>query len=124
MPRRCVALGCSTETGEGYSLHEFPMDDAQTCAKWTRAVQQKRRNWPGPTAGSSVLCEKHFTPECFVEGWRYGDTFSIRRKKLLKPGAIPTIFPKSIDDDNSTSLPPPKRPASERRRLKSVSDNR
>ena len=23
MPRRCVAAGCSTSTGEGYSLHEF-----------------------------------------------------------------------------------------------------
>ena len=39
MPRRCIAAGCSTSTGEGYSLHEFPRDDS-TRAKWTRAVKR------------------------------------------------------------------------------------
>ena len=28
MPTRCVAASCSTSTGEGYSLHEFPRDTA------------------------------------------------------------------------------------------------
>ena len=123
MPRHCVAANCDTESGQGYSLHEFPIDDAQTCAKWTRAVQQHRRSWPGPKAGSSVLCEKHFMPECFVEGARYRNTFSIPHKKRLNPGAIPTIFPKSIHGGSSNSPPPPKRLASEQRRLKSVSSS-
>ena len=64
MPRRCVAAGCSTSTGEGYSLHEFPRDDS-TRAKWTQAVKRFRGNWDGPSV-SSVLCSKHFEPECFV----------------------------------------------------------
>ena len=123
MPRRCVAANCNTESGQGYSLHQFPIDDAQTCAKWTRTVQQHRRGWPGPKAGSFVLCEKHFMPECFVEGARYRNTFTIPHKKHLKPGAIPTIFPKSIHGGSSNSPPPPKRLASERRRLKSVSSS-
>jgi len=29
--RRCVAADCNTDSGQGYSLHEFPTDDAQTC---------------------------------------------------------------------------------------------
>ena len=123
MPRRCVAANCDTESGQGYSLHEFPIDDAQTCAKWTRAVQQHQHGWPGPKAVSSALCEKHFTPECFVEGERYRNTFSIPHKKRLNPGTIPTIFPKSIHGGISNSPPPPKRLASEQRQLKSVSSS-
>jgi len=56
-----------TESGQGYSLHEFPIDDAQTCAKQTSCTAALMR-WPGLKAGSSVLCEKHFTPECFMGG--------------------------------------------------------
>jgi len=55
MPRCSVTVSCNTEAGEGYSLHEFPINDAQTCVKWTQGVQQKQHNWPGPTAGSSVV---------------------------------------------------------------------
>ena len=103
MPRCCVALGCSTETGERYSLHEFPINDGQTCAKWMRAVQQKLRNWQEPTASSSMLYE---SLSALWKLWRY------LKYKLLKPGAIPIILPKSIDDDNGTSPSPPNRPAS------------
>ena len=26
MPRHCIAVGCNTVSGEGYSLHAFPLD--------------------------------------------------------------------------------------------------
>ena len=89
MPRRCVAAGCNTSSGEGYSLHAFPRDE-DLRKKWTRAVKQHRRNWEGPTA-NSLLCSKHFEQECFaVEGSRYRDAVGIPAKKRLKPDAIPT----------------------------------
>ena len=124
MPRRCIAAGCSTISGEGYSLHEFPRDDGLR-AKWTRAVKLHRVGWKGPTA-SSVLCSKHFKPDCFItEGVRYRDAVGIpAQKRRLKANAIPSIFPKS--DGGSTSSQPMTsslRPASERRKRKAVSRN-
>lgn len=119
MPRRCIAAGCSTASGEGYSLHEFPRDDGLR-AKWTRAVKLQRVGWKGPTAGS-VLCSKHFEPHSFItEGVRYRDAVGIPAKKRLKPNAIPTIFPKP-DGGNSQQTTPSQRPASERRKRKAVS---
>ncbi|XP_065892097.1 THAP domain-containing protein 10-like [Dysidea avara] len=121
MPRRCVAADCHTECGRRYSLHEFPSDGTLR-AKWTRAIQQQRRNWGGPTP-HSLLCAKHFTPECFeTDGSRYRDAIGIPAKKRLKRGAIPTIFPRSIHGGSSQPSAPPKRPASERRRRKSIAD--
>ena len=31
MPRCCVAAGCNTVSGEGYSLHAFPLDQGLRC---------------------------------------------------------------------------------------------
>ena len=60
MPKRFVAAGCSTASGQGYySLHEFPRNKALR-AKWVQAV---KRYWDGPTA-SSMLCSKHFEQDC------------------------------------------------------------
>ena len=119
MPRRCIAAGCSTASGEGYSLHEFPCDDSLR-AKWTRAVKLQRAGWKGPTAGS-VLCSKHFEPDCFItEGVRYRDAVGIPAKKRLKPNSIPTIFHKP-DGGSSQPTTPSQRPASERRKRKAVS---
>ena len=97
MPQRCVAAGCSTINGEGYSLHKFPRDPTVR-SKWAKAVKLQRVGWKGPTE-TSVLCSKHFLPDCFViEGVRYRDLMGIPSTKRIKPGAIPTIFPKSIHD--------------------------
>ena len=94
MPRCCIAAGCNTAGGEGYSLHGFPRD-ADVRAKWVRAVKRQRSNWDGPTAGS-LLCSKHFEPHCFVtEGVRYCEDVGIPAKKRLKLDAVPTIFPTS-----------------------------
>ena len=82
MPRRCVAAGCNTSSGEGYSLHAFPRDE-DLRKKWTRAVKQHRRNWEGPTA-NSLLCSKHFEQECFaVEGSRYRDVVGFHQRSEL-----------------------------------------
>ena len=46
MPRHCVAAGCNTKSGEGYSLHVFPREQ-DLHAKWVRAVKGLRSNWDG-----------------------------------------------------------------------------
>ena len=120
MPRCCVAAGCNTKNGMGYSLHGFPQDEALR-KKWVRAVKRQRSNWEGPSS-SSQLCSKHFEDYCFVtEGFRYREAMGVPTVKRLKPDAVPTIFPRSIDYLESTSSTPTSRPLSEQRKQRSVS---
>ena len=120
MPKRCVAAGCSTAGGEGYSLHKFPQDEALR-AKWAQAVKRYRSNWDGPTA-SSVLCSKHFEQDCFiVEGVCYREDMGILAKKWLKPNAIPTIFVRPTHGESSRPTAPCKRTAYEKRQRQTVS---
>ena len=70
MPRRYIAVGSSTVSGEGVNLHKFPRDD-DTRFKWTRAVRRQDAGWKGPSL-TSLLCAKHFKPKCFeTKGTRY-----------------------------------------------------
>ena len=100
MPRCCIAAGCNTVSGEGYSLRSFPQDQGLR-AKWIRAVKQQWSNWDGPSA-HALLCSKHFEPDYFAsEGVRYQDAIGLPMKKRLKPDAIPTIFlaPSTVGGD-------------------------
>ena len=120
MPRRCVAAGCSTASGKGVTLHEFPHDDT-TRLKWTRAVKRQHAGWKGPPS-TSLLCAKHFEPESFeTEGIHYRDALGLPAKKHLKPGTIPTIFQRSIHGGSSKPTTASQRPALERRKRKTVS---
>lgn len=113
MPRRCVAAGCNTVSGDGYSLHAFPRNQ-DLRAKWIRAVKRQRSNWDGPST-HSMLCSKHFEPDCFAtEGVRYRDAIGLPTKKRLKPDAIPTIFPLSIHRGGRLRTPPPRSVAKKR----------
>ena len=119
MPQRnCVAADCDTKSGMGRSLHKFPNDESLR-RRWINAVKQQRKDWQGPSS-TSVLCANHFTEDSFeTEGTQYRDAFGIPAQKRLKPDAVPTIFPKSIDryTENTT---PRSRPLSERREQRSV----
>ena len=121
MPRRCVAADCKTTSGMGYSLHSFPTDENMR-RRWTSAVKRYRKDWNGPST-SSLLCSRHFTEDSFeTEGSLYRDTFGIPAQKRLKPDAVPTVFPKSIDQlHTSSSSASHSRPLSERREQRSVS---
>ena len=91
MPRCCVAAGCNTVSGEGYSLYAFPRDES-LCAKWIRGIKQQRSNWEGPSA-HSLLCSKHVEPDSFAsKGVHYPDAIGLPTKKCLKPDTIPMIF--------------------------------
>ena len=90
MPRHCVAAGCNTVSGMGYSLHSFPKDETLK-RKWIGAMKRNRLEWDGPSP-SSLLCSKHFKEDCFVtEGVRYRDTLGISVQKRLKADVIPTM---------------------------------
>ena len=90
MPRRCIAAGCNTVSGEGYSLHALLWDQGLR-VKWIRAVKRQRSNWEGPLA-HSLLCSKHFEPNSFAsEGVHYCDAIELPMKKRLKPDTIHTI---------------------------------
>jgi len=119
MPRKCVVAGCNTKEGMGHSFHGFPMKNPAVCAKWVRAVHQNRKDWEGLTS-ASLLCSKHFEPECFdTDGARHREKVGLKAKKAsLKRGAIPTIFSKTNAESSSSCQTG--RPASEWRMRKAV----
>ena len=97
MPRRCIAAGCDTVSGKGYSFHKFPKNETLR-RRWVSAVKRQRSNWNGPLADSQ-LCSKHFMEDCFVtEGIRFCDEMGIPTLKRLKSDAVPTIFARSVDN--------------------------
>ena len=139
MPRRCIAAGCNTTSGMGYSLHSFPKDETlrrkwisavkhETLRrKWISAVKRQRSNWDGPSS-SSLLCSKHFKEDCFAtEGVQFREALGVPAQKRLKVDAVPTVFAKRTDQVDascsscSSSYTTCSRPLSERREQRSVS---
>jgi len=88
-------------------MHEFVQSGLE---------QYSRSNSTGQGQSLALLFFVKSTLHLSGRSWLHEGTFNISHKKHLKPGAIPIIFPKSIDDGNHTSSSPPKRPASECRR--------
>ena len=86
MPRCCVAAGCDSISGKGYSFHKFPRDKTLQ-RRWVSAVKRQRSNWDGPSMDSQ-LCSKHFEDDHFVtEGVCFCDEMGIPAVKRLKPDA-------------------------------------
>ncbi|KAJ8278415.1 hypothetical protein GJAV_G00087370 [Gymnothorax javanicus] len=94
MPRRCVVAGCSNETdsARNISIHTFPSDTKQRQI-WEKQVQMTRAKWTARR--SSHICSEHFEEKCFEESPTIMAEFGlpVARKRILKPGSIPTIFP-------------------------------
>ena len=121
MPRRCIAAGCDTKGGMGYTAYtDFPK------------MRSCKRN------GSKRLSDKEATgmAHCLVHSCDQNtlkNTASLQRVfvitsqmgipalKQLKPHTIPTLFPRSIDYLQRVSRTPSSRPLSERRQERSVS---
>ena len=111
MPRHCAAADCNTKSGMRYSLHLFPQSE-ELRKKWIRVVKRPRSNWDGPSS-SSHLCSKHFEDHCFItDGVCCREVMGVPTVKRLKPDAIPTIFPRSIDYLEGTCRTPHSRPSS------------
>ena len=90
------AAGCSNGSTHHISLFKFPRDPALR-KEWIKQVQRTRASW-NPTDNSS-LCSEHFTADCFEADATLASTFGIRKRRRLKPGAIPTIFERLTADN-------------------------
>ena len=53
-------------------------------------MQRTRAEWK--VTEHSYLCSEHFTLDCFEADTAIAATFGIKKRKRLKPNAIPTIF--------------------------------
>ena len=89
MVYHCVAAGCSNTTGGNITLHKFPSDKGKR-AKWIQQVQRTRAQWTATQY--SFLCSEHFTQDCFEVESLLASSFGLKKKRRLKPDAIPTIF--------------------------------
>ncbi|XP_064479067.1 uncharacterized protein LOC135392281 [Ornithodoros turicata] len=83
--RCCCVPMCSSSTRKrdpGVSFHKVPAD-LELREKWLKLIA--RKNWePSSTCNSSVVCSKHFVVSDFKENTRL---------RLLKKGAVPSVFP-------------------------------
>ena len=83
----CCAFGCSNTPAKDakLSFHTFPSAEKhlERRQKWIASV--KRKNWT-PTK-HSVLCSAHFTSDF------YRRPPGLKMPAILKPNAIPTVFP-------------------------------
>lgn len=110
MPSRCVAAGCSNAHRDGVSLYRFPKDPVLR-AKWVKQVRRTRARWN--PSDSSVLCNNHFTDDCFEPSYSIAAQLGMKRPRRLKPDVIPSVFkrPGVKTDDQETK----KRSAVEKR---------
>jgi len=97
-------MNCSKTYQDGVSLHSFPPDPSLRL-EWTRQVQRTRANWPGPTT-NSFLCSDHFTSDCYEEDTAIAKGFGIEKRVRLKKDAVPTVFPRRSDCNESSSTDP------------------
>ena len=95
MGKNCVVAGCSKTHKKGASLFKFPTEKTLRM-KWIKQVQRTRVDWKEPSAYSCV-CSDHFTEDCFQERSTLSDQFGLKVKRMLKPDAVPTIFPRPSD---------------------------
>lgn len=102
----CVAAGCSNSSSSSTMLYEFPKDP-QLRHEWEKQVQRTRAQWKATK--HSHLCSEHFTAECFEAESSLAAGFGIKRRKKLKPGAIPTVFHRQ--SSSQAAMASRKRPA-------------
>lgn len=91
----CVAVGCKNASGgkyavPGLSWHTFPLANRPLLDQWLHNMSRKHF-FPSKT---SRLCGAHFTEDSFIKDLyqEWIGKRSFRPKKLLKAGAVPTVF--------------------------------
>ena len=92
MVYKCVAAGCSNSTSDKVTIFKFPSDPVLR-GKWEKQVQRTRADWKATK--HSHLCSEHFTEDSFEVEPTLAAEFGIPKKRRLKPGAVPSIFPRT-----------------------------
>ena len=100
MVYRCVAAGCSNTSSSSTTLHKFPKDP-ELRLEWVKQVLRNRTKWRA--TNYSYLYSDHFSEDCFEAEASLSAQFGIKRRRKLKPGAIPSIFPRQSQTQESTS---------------------
>ena len=93
MGRRCVAAGCSNTHSDNVSMHKFPQDP-ELRLKWEKQVQRTREQWSATE--NSFLCSDHFEADCFEVDSLLAKQMGLKKRKRLKPDAVPTIFVRHV----------------------------
>ena len=112
MVNRCVAAGCSNTPSDRVSLFKFPKDRVLR-AQWEKQVQRTRAQWKATE--HSCLCSEHFTEDSFEVDSALASSFGMKKRRRLKPGAVPSIFIRSQVRESEVEaqrIPPRKRAAS------------
>ncbi|XP_061183986.1 uncharacterized protein LOC133192121 isoform X2 [Saccostrea echinata] len=82
----CAAPNCNIRYGQGVSMFSFP-EDPKLCQIWVRKLKTINY-WPSK---HSKLCERHFTPDCFIIEPSRARCMGYSRLQLKKD-AIPSMF--------------------------------
>lgn len=100
MPQ-CQAFGCSNKRGDvtadGDRISCFSIPDPKKepglCAKWLHAIGTDKFN-PNTYVYhvDRVVCDQHFSKDCFEEDMMAKLMGTTPKRKKLVPGAVPTIF--------------------------------
>ncbi|KAI4821851.1 hypothetical protein KUCAC02_007429, partial [Chaenocephalus aceratus] len=97
------------------SIHSFPTDVLRQ-RTWEKNVQNTRAKWSVKNPRTTYICSAHFLLDDFEEGpiLMVGSGIDVTRKRILKPSAVPTLFPtpsqiRQGTGDFATATPPAKR---------------
>ena len=100
MPQYCVVAGCrlrrGIREGKGISFFQFPNDTTlklrKLAQKWLEFCGKDQDVENFKYHRNKTVCEKHFTPECFIEVGTKSHSFGQgTRRKRLHTGAVPTV---------------------------------
>ena len=80
--------GVPNTPSDRVSLFKFPSDGVLR-RKWEKQVQRTRAQWKATE--HSYLCSDHFTEDCFEVDSVLASQFGIKKRRRLKPGAVPTV---------------------------------
>ena len=81
------AAGCTSTDVDNLSIHEFPKEDRPNIRRqWINFVKTKRKDFITTPTMHSVLCEKHFTADCYPMEFSLKKLvgITVKRKSLLK----------------------------------------
>ncbi|XP_063287094.1 THAP domain-containing protein 5-like [Pelobates fuscus] len=80
MAKCCAIPECRRIGGKGENYHKFPLQDKGRLKQWLSNMYLENF----VPSKKQYLCSKHFKPSCFQLKWGV---------RLLKPDAVPTMFP-------------------------------